>query len=344
VRIVLAHSHANTLGGGERAVLELARALSLEHQVRLLLGGFDRDRTFAELEGFPLTRVGRWQWPLLRVQGDAIVTNSFGANLLALRNGARVAYWMHSTRSIFLTASAPRLDLAVRRALDWLAVRRVARIVANSYYTAGRIQALYGRAADAVVYPGVDLQLYRPAHTPGSYAVTVTRLSPEKGLDRLLDAWRELPELPLHIVGSGSSEYLAELRARAPAGVVFRGQLPPAAVADAYRGACVAVYTPYGEEFGIAPLEAMACGIPVVAWRDGGLGETVVDGETGYLVSDAETLRNRVRLLLRDRGRWLAFSGAARRRAELFSWQRTASAMLELCAQLGRQPAPGPRA
>jgi hypothetical protein len=96
VRIVLAHSHANTLGGGERAILELGRALMARHQVRLLLGGFDPQRTYPELASLPHSRLGRLLWPVARVDADAIITNSFGANLLALRNGQRVAYWVHA--------------------------------------------------------------------------------------------------------------------------------------------------------------------------------------------------------------------------------------------------------
>src|SRR3979411_2671002 len=102
MRIILAHSHANTFGGGERAVLELGRALITRHDVGLLLGGFDPRRTYPELASLPYARLGRLQWPLEHVRADAIVANSFGANLLALRNGSRLAYWVHSTRSVFL--------------------------------------------------------------------------------------------------------------------------------------------------------------------------------------------------------------------------------------------------
>src|ERR1700724_1955179 len=131
MRIVLAHSHANTLGGGERAVLELARALMERHDVQLLLGGFDPRRTYPELASLPHARLGRLQWPITYVRADAIVANSFGANLLALRNGGRVAYWVHSTRSVFLQPGARRLDLRLRRLVDWVAVHRAAELVGN---------------------------------------------------------------------------------------------------------------------------------------------------------------------------------------------------------------------
>jgi glycosyltransferase involved in cell wall biosynthesis len=268
------------------------------------------------------------------LQADAIVANSFGANLLSLRNGPRVAYWVHTTRSVFLQPNARRVDLRLRRVLDWLAVRRAAQLVANSRYTAGRLWQLYGREADAVVYPGVDLTLFRPASRDATYAITVGRLSPEKGLDRLLEVWREMPDLPLHVVGTGAPEVVRELRALAPSGVVFRGHLTTTELAAAYRGAAVAVFAPYGEEFGMAPLEAMASGVPVVAWREGGLVETVVEGETGYLVDDAVTLRQRVRLLLHDPERRRSFGEAARGRAERFTWQETALGIEAVCRRL----------
>jgi glycosyltransferase involved in cell wall biosynthesis len=347
MRIVLAHSHANTLGGGERAVLELARALQQRHEVRLLLGGFDPRQTYPELASLPHAGLGRLQWPVANVTADAIVANSFGANLLSLRNGPRVAYWVHSTRSIFLQPGARRIDLLARRAIDWLAVRRAAQLVANSRYTAGRLRRLYRREADAIVYPGVDLDLFRPgdrvAQGEAAYAITVGRLSPEKGLERLLDVWRDIPDLPLQVVGTGPPEVVRALRAQAPSGVHFRGQLTSAELASAYRGAAVAVFAPYGEEFGMAPLEAMASSVPVVAWREGGLQETIVDGETGYLVSDTVTLRQRVRLLLHDPARRQAFGEAARIRAENFSWQRTAAGIEAVCWRLAGTPGPEPR-
>src|SRR5712692_447121 len=176
MRIVLAHSHANTLGGGERAVLELARALLQRHEVRLLLGSYDPRQTYPELASLPRAGLGRLQWPLTHVTADAIVANSFGANLLSLRNGPRVAYWVHSTRSVFLQPGARRIDLLLRRAIDWIAVRKAAQLIANSRYTAGRLRRLYRREADAVVYPGVDLELFRPGghatDVEPAYAIT----------------------------------------------------------------------------------------------------------------------------------------------------------------------------
>jgi glycosyltransferase involved in cell wall biosynthesis len=226
-------------------------------------------------------------------------------------------------------------------------VRRAAQLVANSRYTAGRLRQLYRREADAIVSPGVDLAQFRPAERPTdpAYAITVGRLSPEKGLDRLLDLWHDMPDLPLLVVGDGPPAVVRELRSRAPSSVVFRGRLTGEALAEAYRHATVAVFAPHAEEFGMAPLEAMASGVPVVAWRSGGLQESVVDGETGYLVDDAVTLRQRLRLLLHDPARTRALARAARQRAANFSWNRTALEMEAVCERvLAETPARSPDA
>jgi glycosyltransferase involved in cell wall biosynthesis len=342
MRIVLAHSHANTFGGGERAVLGLGRGLARRgHDVRLVLGGFSPANTYAELAEFPIRRLGRAGWLAADVAADAIVANSFGANLLALRHGGRVAYWVHSLRSVFLQPGRRRPDLLTRRAADWVAARRAGALVANSYFTAGRVRRLYGRDA-GVVYPGVDVDVFAPGESAGEFAITVGRLSVEKGLRRLLALWRDVPDLPLVVVGGGAPEVVRELQAHAPSGVRFVGPLAPNGVAAMYQQAAVAVFAPHDEEFGIAPLEAMASGVPVVAWRGGGLVETIVDGQTGFLADDEVTFRQRVRLLCRDQALRRQMGVAARARAEHFSWGRAAEAMERVCQQLTRQPGAGP--
>lgn len=336
MRIVLAHSHATTLGGGERAVLEVARGLSARHQVTLALGRFDPGSTYAELARFPRVRLRRLSWLAAGVDADAIVTNSFGANLLALRHGRRVAYWVHSMRSRFLRPGARRPDLVARRLLDQIAVRRAALLVANSLYTAERVRRLYGRQADAVVYPGVDLQTFTPGPfvEQPTYALSVGRISPEKGLENLLSAWDDLGEIPLHIVGDGPAEYVQALRQRARGRVSFRGPLVGDALIEAYRGAAVAVFAAPDEEFGIAPLEAMACGVPSVVWAHGGPREIVVDGETGFLAGDIATFAARVRLLIRNADRRLATGRRARQRAQSFSWDASVRGIEAVCERL----------
>jgi glycosyltransferase involved in cell wall biosynthesis len=111
---------------------------------------------------------------------------------------------------------------------------------------------------------------------------------PYKRLDLALDACR-IARVPLKIVGDGPDRARLERHARAQAGlgdVEFLGRRSDEQVRDLYRGAAV-VMLPGEEDFGIVPLEAQACGRPVVAFARGGALETVVPDETGLLVEDA---------------------------------------------------------
>jgi len=334
MRIALAHSHLETLGGGERAVLGLAQGLAARHQVRLLVGRYAPERTYPELAGFRRQRLGRRDWLTAGVPDDAVVANSSGSNLLALRNPGRVVYWVHSLRSVFLVSQTPTAGLRLRRLLDRIAVARSARLVANSQFSARRLRAEYGREPDATVYPGVDSERYQPHPGAAAYAISVGRVAPEKGLDRLLRVWRELPDVPLLLVGGGDAGYVGVLRSTAPSNVSFAGPRAPTELAQLYADAALAVYTPYAEEFGIAPLEAMAAGRPVVAWREGGLVETVVDGETGYLVADDAAFRRQVRVLFESAALRQRLGERGRAWAETFSWERAVAQFERLCSEL----------
>ena len=121
---------------------------------------------------------------------------------------------------------------------------------------------------------------------PGSGFLFLGRLTPEKGIATLLDAWREepAPRETLTIAGSGPEE--ASLRAKAPAGVRFLGDVPGEQV-PALIGSSRAVMIPSVWEEAAVPrvaLEAYACGVPVIASDRGALPEGVVHGETGFLV------------------------------------------------------------
>jgi len=170
------------------------------------------------------------------------------------------------------------------RAWDVATAGRVRHYVANSRYVAGRIERYYGRAAE-VIPPPVDTDFYTPGggngHA-GGYDLVISALAPYKRLDLVLDAYRGTGRR-VKIVGTGPED--ARLRAQAPAEAEFLGRMDDAALRDLYRG-CRAVLMPGVEDFGIVPVEAMACGKPAVAFQQGGGAETVVHGETGVLFAD----------------------------------------------------------
>jgi glycosyltransferase involved in cell wall biosynthesis len=160
---------------------------------------------------------------------------------------------------------------------------RVDRYLTNSQHVAGRVRRYYNREA-LVVYPPVDTEFFHPdSAVPERFALVVSALVPYKRLEVAIDACR-LARVPLKIVGTGPDR--DRLERRAAGGAEFLGWVLDDDLRQLYRRARVALMT--GEEdFGIAPLEAQACGRPVVALGRGGARETILPGETGILVDTA---------------------------------------------------------
>jgi glycosyltransferase involved in cell wall biosynthesis len=132
-----------------------------------------------------------------------------------------------------------------------------------------------------VVAPPVDTAFYTPStRAPEPYLLVVSALVPYKRLDVAI-ATARAADLPLKIAGEGNDR--ARLEELAGPGVEFLGRATDEEVRELYRGA-TAVLLPGEEDFGIVPVEAQACGRPVVALARGGALETIVDGVTGVLV------------------------------------------------------------
>jgi glycosyltransferase involved in cell wall biosynthesis len=163
---------------------------------------------------------------------------------------------------------------------------RADRYVAISQHVASRIRRYYNREA-AVIYPPVDTDFFSPDDTIAAenFLLIVSALVPYKRIDVAIEASR-LSNTALRIVGNGPErDALAAHIERTRADVQLLGSAPAEQVRDLYRRAA-AVLLPGEEDFGIAPVEAQACGTPVVALARGGALETVIDGVTGVLVAE----------------------------------------------------------
>ena len=233
-------------------------------------------------------------------------------------------------------SAALRPVLAALARWDRETAGRVRRYLTNSQYVAGRIGRYYNREA-TVVYPPVDTDFFQPADahavTSREYALVVSALVPYKRIDLAIAACR-IAGVPLRIVGVGPERVRLEQSA-AGADVEFLGRLSNDDVRDAYRGAAVVLLT--GEEdFGIVPLEAQACGRPVVALGRGGAVETVVPGETGILVAD-QTPEAFADAIARAIGRHFDCA-SIRRHAEQFSRARFGDQIEALVAETIARP------
>lgn len=161
------------------------------------------------------------------------------------------------------------------REWDWIAAQRVDRYIANSETTRARIARYFARES-TVLHPPVQTNRFRPG-TPGDEYVVLAELMSHKRIDVAVRAFSRL-RLPLTIVGDGPDA--RRLRRMAGPTVRFTGRVRDDEVAGRLAAAKALVVTAT-EEFGIAAVEAQAAGRPVIALRDGGVRETVIDGVTG---------------------------------------------------------------
>ena len=178
------------------------------------------------------------------------------------------------------------------RVWDRCAADRVDLFVAISGHVAKRIKKYYRRDAD-VIYPPVSTSWLSISPSVDDYFLLVGRLIPYKRADIVVEAFKQLG-LPLKIAGTGSE--LDSLRAMAAPNIEFLGRVSDAELGELYSR-CQALIFPQEEDFGIVPLEAMAAGRPVIAFRAGGALETVLEGETGVFFDhqDAQSLLQAVK-------------------------------------------------
>ncbi|MBY4127592.1 glycosyltransferase [Rhodococcus fascians] len=200
------------------------------------------------------------------------------------------------------------------------------------------------RSRISVVPCGVDLEMFCPTgpalRRPTEQrfrVVTVGRMVRRKGFATVIEALPHMPDVELVVVGGPEAGHFqmdpevarltrTAVRLGVRDRVRFVGQVSRESMPALLRSADTVVCAPWYEPFGIVPLEAMACGIPVVASAVGGLLDTVVDGGTGTLVPprDPVSVANAVNRLLADHPLRERFSASARQRAPRYSWSRIA--------------------
>jgi glycosyltransferase involved in cell wall biosynthesis len=217
------------------------------------------------------------------------------------------------------------------RVWDRMAADRPDYLIANSYYTQKRI-AKYYRRESQVIYPPVEIKSQIPnpksqtnrndqnpnIETGESYFLVVSRLSPYKKVDIAVEAFNKLG-LSLIVIGAGKQEKY--LRKIAQPNVKILGWQDEKTVSQYYENALGFIF-PAEDDFGIAPVEAMLHGVPVIAYRKGGVCETVQEGITGefFDAQTPEVLADGVRRFMINKDKY--DRDTIKRRGEEFSRER----------------------
>jgi glycosyltransferase involved in cell wall biosynthesis len=333
LRVAIVHDWLTGMRGGEKVLLELVRLFPSADVFTLV---WKRGSVSSEIEArvkgvsllHRLPRVQeayRYYLPLfpaavssLDLSGyDLVLTSSHAvAKGAAVASDALHVCYMHtpmrylwdSERDYFqfghgrwwkrsaLKIVAPwlrRFDLRTATRVDWF--------LANSENVRGRIRRIYGRDA-RVIPPPVDTGFFTPANSGASadYYLVVSPLEPYKRIDLAIDAFSG-GKRRLLIAGKGTLD--RQLRARARPPVEFVGYVPDEKLRELYRYSRALIF-PGREDFGIVPVEAQACGRPVVCYGAGGALETVADGVTGvhFKSQTVESLMDAVESL--EKAQW----------------------------------------
>lgn len=237
-----------------------------------------------------------------------------------LYEALRLLPWLESSRVI-------RAAIRTQGHAELAAIAGYDRVLVNSRFSRESVLRAYG-VRSQVCYLGIDTDLFHPPAAPErDYVVGVGSFTPEKNIGLAIEALGRVkpPRPPLVWIGDHafSDRYVAELEQQAnAAGVVFspRRRVSDEELVALVGGARLMVYSPLLEPFGFAPLEANACGVPVVAGAEGGVREAIADGVSGLLVEpDADALAEGIERLWRNPTE-AATLGASAREHVLRSW------------------------
>ena len=313
LRVVVTHDFAETYGGAERVTQELAASFPNGPVVALLgrpevasrMGVADRFRSVLP----PRTRLLRHYRPLAPAfpararaarlpEADVLISSSYGfAHHFSAPPGALHVCYCHSPLRFAwsmteeygdiwangpLTGAAFGALAAAMRRVDRRGAQTVDAYLTQADFVADLIGRCYGRRAEVIGAP-VDCELFRPDGEPDDYFLLCGRLvEPYKRATVVVDAFRRLPS---RLVVAGDGPALPELRRMASPNVEFVGHLEDAELVEAMQR-CRAVLFPSRDDFGLIPLEVMACGRPVLAYAAGGALSTVRAGVTGEFFAE----------------------------------------------------------
>jgi len=157
------------------------------------------------------------------------------------------------------------------RIWDLRTINALDKIIVNSHFIANRVRKFYRRNA-TVIYPPVDVENFTLGSEKDDYYVTASRMVPYKRVDLIVSAFSQMPEKKLVVIGDGPEA--SRIKAIAGPNTEFLGHVPRQTLIEKLQNAQAYIYAAL-EDFGIAPVEAQACGTPVIGYAAGGILETV---------------------------------------------------------------------
>ena len=312
MKVALLHDYLNQAGGAERVLLALSQIYpqapiyTLIHDHKRLTGFEDKDIRTSFLQKMPFSGSHiRWYLPLMPAAVESLDLSDYDvviSSASALIKGVithpdtlHICYCYTPTRYLWSDTHQYPKDIPEGRLVkhilpfflsrlrmwDNLAAQRVDHFVAQSQFIANRIKNYYRRES-SIIHPPTDTENFYISKELGDYYLLISRLKPYKKVDLAVKAFNKL-NIPLKIIGIG--EEAIKLKKIAKPNIEFLGHVNEAEKRK-LLSQCLGLIHPQEEDYGLTPIEAMASGRPVIAYKAGGALETVIDNVTGKLFSE----------------------------------------------------------
>lgn len=313
LKFALVHDYLNQYGGAERVLESLMEIFPnapiytlIYHKKRVGVDKFNNKKIYTSfLQKFPFVKWNHRYFLYLMPLAikrfdfsnfDIVISDaaSFAKGIKVPDNVFHICYCHTPTRYLWEESYLKEVPhypsflkifikplIKILKKWDYFSAQRVDNFIANSNYIASKIKKYYNRDS-FVIYPGVNLnEFYIEGNNRNqmrkSYYLAVGRLMFYKRFDLIIKVFNKL-SLPLKIVGSGPDKKRFEKMANK--NIEFVGRVYDNKLREYYNGAKALIF-PQEEDFGLVPIEAMACGVPVIAYYGGGAKETVVERKTG---------------------------------------------------------------
>lgn len=328
MKLAIFHDYIGAIGGGEKLVLTLARGLGADVITTDVDADSVRKMGFVDVKIISIGETIKMP-PLKQISAslrfvlcdfskdyDFFIFSGNWAHFAAKKHKPNL-YYCHTPvrafydlydvfwkRQSFFSSILFKIWAGVHRRLYEYYLTHVNRIVANSTNTQRRIEKYLNRASK-VIYPPIDVSSFR-SDKYGDFWLSVNRLYPEKRVELQIEAFRQLPEERILIVGGyaeadHASAYANVALKNLPDNVELLGNVTEDELVELYADCRGFITTAVNEDFGMAPVEAMASGKPVVGMREGGCLETVIDGSTGILVNpDVSEIVNAINIISKE--------------------------------------------
>ncbi len=333
MKIAIFHDYIGAIGGAEKLVLNLARELKADvittdvdmNTVRMM--GFEDINIISlgrTIKIAPLKQISASLMFMLcdfSKKYDIFIFSNNWAHFAAKKHKPNILYCQSTPVRVFydlydiylhqqsfLSSILFNIWVMLHRTMYENYMDHVGLIIANSFSVQKRVEKYLNRTS-IVIYPPIDTSKFR-FEEYGDFWLSVNRFYPEKRVELQIEAFRRLPYERLLIVGGyaeadRSSSYANDLKKDLPGNVTLLGNVSEEELVKLYARCKAFIITSIDEPFGMAPVEAMASGKAVVAVKEGGCLETVVEGLTGLLVEpDVSDIVNAINIISREPSRY----------------------------------------